>query len=53
MDEKLISQIYELTMNEPGINLMEEDLVAHEKNAGEHVLNHWVTTNASLMKRIQ
>ena len=40
-------------MNEPRIHLMEKDLVAHEKNAGKHVLNHWVAAHAPLVKRIQ
>ena len=49
MNEKLVREIDQLAVYQPGIDLMEEDLVAHEKNSGEHILDHRIATHASLV----
>ena len=40
-------------MHQPCVYLVKEDLVADEKDAREHVLDHWVATHAFLMKRVE
>ena len=53
MDEELIREIDQLSVDQPRIDLMEEYFVADEENAGEHVFDHGVSTDASLMDSVQ
>ena len=40
-------------MNDPGIDLMEENLMAHKEDTCEHVLDHRVSRRATQMKRVK
>ena len=40
-------------MHHPGVNLMEEDFMAHKEDPGEHVLDHGIATCAPLVKGIE
>ena len=40
-------------MYQPSIDLMVENFVANEENAGKHVFDNWVSANASLIKCVQ
>ena len=53
MNKELISQINELTVNQPRVHLMEKDLVADVKNARKDVLNDRIATDTTLMERIE
>lgn len=53
MNKELISQINELTVNQPCVHLMEKDLVADVKNARKDVLNDRIATDTTLMERIE
>lgn len=53
MNEKLIGQIDQLSVDEPGVDLMEEHFVADEENAGKHVFDHGVPADAPLMNSVE
>ena len=53
MNEKFISQVDELPMDKPGIDLMKEDFVAYKEDAGKHVLDYWVATDTPLMQSVE
>ena len=53
MYEELFTKVNKLTMNDPSINLMEEDSMTAEKDLAEHVLDHWVTCSTPLLDRIK
>ena len=53
MDEELISQVYQLTVNQPGVHLMEEHLVTDVKNARKDVLDNRIATDAALVECIE
>ena len=47
MNEELLGDVDQLSVDYPRVNLVEEDLVAHEKDASEHVLDYWVSCGAA------
>ena len=53
MDEELVKDIHKLAMDNPCIDLMEENLVADEKDLWEHVLDNWVPAYASLVQSVK
>lgn len=53
MNEKLLTKINQLTMNNPSIDLMEEDSVAAIEDLGKHNFDNRVTRNTSLVNRVK
>ena len=53
MDEKLICQVNQLSMDQPRVDLVEEHFVADVENAGKHVLDHGVSTHTALMEGVK
>ena len=50
MNEEFFGQVNQLTMHQPSIDLMVENFVADEENAGKHVLDNRISTDAPLIK---
>ena len=53
MNKKLLTDIDQLPMHNPGIQLMVKYLMAAEKYLGKHVFDNWVSTGTLLVKGIQ
>ena len=53
MNKKLLTDINQLPMHNPGIQLMVKNLMAAEKYLGKHVFDNWVSTGTLLVKGIQ
>ena len=53
MNEELLRNVDKLPMYDPRIDLMKEDLVAHEKDPREHVLDHRIASRAALMQGVK
>jgi len=53
MNEKLISQVDELTVDEPCVDLVEEYFMADKEDAGEHILYYWVSADAPLVESVK
>ena len=49
MYEEFFTNIYECSMNYPCIKLVEENFVALEKHALEHVFDDWITSGGGFI----
>ena len=53
VDEELFANIDKLPVDNPGVQLVVEDLVTAEENPREHILDDWVTARALLVERVE
>ena len=49
VDKELISQINQLTMYKPGVDLMEKHLITIKEDSGEHIFDDGITAYTPLV----